>query len=58
MKNNFNGKTIAEFNQVSDREIRIELDDGTDIVIKAGTKLVYDEDEGYMYVPFIEVTDI
>lgn len=57
IKNNFNfhGKTIADFRQVSDREIYIELDDGTDIIIKADTKFGYDENEGYIDMAFIEI---
>jgi hypothetical protein len=55
IKNNFNGKTIATFNQVSDRSIYIELDDGTDITIIALTRYVYDENEGYYDEPYLEI---
>jgi hypothetical protein len=57
IKNNFIGKTIADFRQISDREVYIELDDGTNIVIKADTKFDYDENEGYIDMAFIEITE-
>jgi hypothetical protein len=52
LKNNFN---LRGFRKVSDREIYIELDDGTDITIKALTRYVYDENEGYIDEPYLEI---
>jgi hypothetical protein len=57
IKNNFIGKTIADFRQISDREVYIELDDGTNIVIKADIKFDYDENEGYIDMAFIEISE-
>jgi hypothetical protein len=51
-ENNFN---LRGFKKISDREIYIELDDGTEVTIKALTRYVYDENEGYIDEPYLEV---
>jgi hypothetical protein len=58
-KNNFNlnGKTIADFRQVSDRRVVIGFDDSTEVTIE--TKInynAYDEDWGkYVEEAFLEI---
>jgi hypothetical protein len=55
---NLNGKTIADFRQVSDRCVVIEFDDGTEVIIE--TKInynAYDEEWGkYVEEAFLDIT--
>ena len=59
IKNNFifNGKTIADFRQVSDRFVYIEFDDGTEVTIEAKINYnAYDEEWGkYEEEAFLDI---